>query len=70
MTDDLRLPPLLIGAREAARALSICQKTLWTLTKCGDIQCLRIGRRVLYDPAYLRAWIDSKKGGDDGQVTD
>lgn len=66
MTDRLQLPPLLIGAREAARALGICQKALWPLTKRRDVPCVRLGRRVLYDPADLRDWIQRQKeeGGD------
>jgi excisionase family DNA binding protein len=53
--------PLLIPAREAARLLSVSERTVWTLTKDGAIPCLRIGRRVLYDPGDLRAWIDRQK---------
>lgn len=52
---------LLLSVREAAKALSICQKTLWTLTQTGGIGCVRIGRRVLYDPRDLERWIDAQK---------
>ena len=57
---------LLLSAREAAEALSICGKTLWSHTAPrGTIPCLRIGARVLYDPHDLEAWIDAqKKGGE------
>jgi hypothetical protein len=51
------LPALLVGASEAARALSICEKTLWTHTQSGDIPHIRVGRRVLYDVEALRAWV-------------
>ena len=55
---------LLLAAREAAEALSVCEKTLWSLTQPrGDLPCVRIGRRVLYDVADIRKWIESKKGG-------
>lgn len=53
--------PLLLSAREAAKALSVCEKTLWTLTQRGDIPVVRIGRAVRYDPRDLRAWIESAK---------
>jgi excisionase family DNA binding protein len=53
--------PLLLSAREAAKALSVCEKTLWTLTQRGDIRVVRIGRAVRYDPRDLRAWIESAK---------
>ena len=55
---------LLLPAPEAAEALSVCDKTLWSVTEPrGDLPCVRIGRRVLYDPTDLRRWIDSQKGG-------
>lgn len=50
-------PKLLLSAREAAAALCVCPKTLWSLTVRGDLPCLRIGRRVLYSPAALNEWI-------------
>lgn len=53
---------LLLKPREAAEALAISQRTLWTLTKCGEIRCIRCGRAVRYDPIDLRAWIETKKG--------
>lgn len=56
-------PRLLLSAREAAGALAICEKTLWSHTEPrGTIPCIRIGSRVLYDPADLRRWIDQQKG--------
>lgn len=56
---------LLLSVIEAAAALSICQKTLYSNT-CprGTIPCVKIGTRVLYDPADLRAWIDAQKNGE------
>ncbi len=55
---------LLLPAREAAQALSVCEKTLWSITQPrGDLPCVRIGRRVLYDQRDLLAWIDKQKGG-------
>jgi len=58
------LPKLLLNAREAAKALSICPKTLWSMTAPrGDLPSVRIGRRVLYDPADLQRWIEAQKEG-------
>ena len=55
---------LLLPAPQAAAALSVCEKTLWTLTQPrGSIPCIHVGRRVLYDPRDLLAWIDQQKGG-------
>jgi len=68
MTDTSRTtgdrPRLLLPAREAAAALSICEKTLWSMTQPrGDLPCVRIGRRVLYDQRDLLKWIDAQKSG-------
>ncbi len=53
---------LLLSARDAARALSICQKTLWSNTyPRGSIPSVKIGARVLYDPDDLRRWINAQK---------
>ena len=46
---------LLLTSREAAKALSISERTLWTLTKAGLVQVVRIGRAVRYSLADLEA---------------
>lgn len=48
---------LLLDGRAAHRMLSIGQRKLWELTKCDAIPSKRIGRRVLYCPLELAAWI-------------
>ena len=53
--------PLLLSAPSAAKAMSIGQRKLWEITNCGDMPCVRIGRRVLYDPADLHAFIEKQK---------
>jgi excisionase family DNA binding protein len=60
-TEQTTIEPLLLTARQAAKVLNVCEKTLWTLTKNGDIPAVRIGRAVRYDPADLRAWIERAK---------
>jgi excisionase family DNA binding protein len=57
----------LLTAGEAAKALAVSPRTLWSLTQRGDIPCVRIGRSVRYDPADIRAWIDRQKSS--GQLT-
>ncbi len=57
-----RVARLLLTPREAAAALAVCEKTLWSLAKRGELPAVRIGRAVRYDVADLRAWIDSRKG--------
>ena len=64
MTEQAPSPSkLLLNARDAAKALSIGQRKLWELTNTKAIFCVRIGRRVLYDPRDLRAYIDERKEG-------
>lgn len=48
---------LLLTEREAAKALSVCPRTLWQLRTDGEIPCIRFGRAVRYDPSDLRAWV-------------
>ncbi len=52
-------PKLLLTAREAAKALAISEKTLWSLTTPrGPIPCVRVGERsIRYSVAALEKWI-------------
>jgi excisionase family DNA binding protein len=60
MLDNLQT--LLLTPPEAARALAISQRTLWGLTKAGEIRCVRInGWTVRYYPQDLKAWIEKQK---------
>lgn len=54
--------PQLLTPREAARTLAISERTLWTLTRRGDVQSVRFGRAVRYDAADLQALVDRAKG--------
>ncbi len=53
--------PLLLTPRDAAKALAICEKSLFNLTRRGELRPVRIGRAVRYDLADLRRWIDAAK---------
>lgn len=49
---------LLLTSDEAARKLSICPKSLWSLTAPrGPISCIRLGRSVRYSLDALRNFI-------------
>ena len=59
---DARVPgKLLLTARDAARALAVSDRKLWSLKASGEIPCVRVGRAVRYDPRDLVAWIDRQK---------
>jgi len=49
--------PLLLSAPQAAKSLGICQKSLWSLTKRGEIKACRIGARCLYSRTALEEFI-------------
>jgi excisionase family DNA binding protein len=51
---DLRL---LVTPREAAKLLSISERTLYAFTKSGIVPVVRIGRSVRYSLDDLREWI-------------
>ena len=52
---------ILLSPREAAAALSICERTLYGLTKRGELPVVRIGRAVRYSMDDIRAWIKKSK---------
>ena len=55
---------LLVTPKQAAKALAISPRTLWSLTKSGRVRHVRRGRSVRYDLADLRKTIEGmKKGG-------
>ena len=49
---------IVIGVREAARLLGVCEKTLWSLSvPRGSIPVVQIGRSVRYTIDDLQAWV-------------
>lgn len=64
---------LSLRPREAAMAIGISERTLWSLSAPrGPIPCIRIGhgkrRSVLYSVAGIQAWLsqqaDAQNGGE------
>ena len=55
------ITPILIGARQAAKALGVCERTIWTLQQDEGLPFVKIGRRVLFDPQDLKTWVERKK---------
>lgn len=59
---------LLLGLRDAAKMLSICERTLWGMTwPRGSIKSVRIGSRILYSVDGLRRWIDAQTAMAEGR---
>lgn len=48
---------LALRPREAAKALGICERTLYALTKRGEIPAVRSGRLVRYSVEDLKTWM-------------
>ncbi len=57
---------LALRPREAARALGISERTLFSLTRDGDVPHLRVGSAVLYPVDALRAWLAAQAGAREG----
>lgn len=56
--------PILVGMTEAARMIGVSARTLWSMANAGELPTVRIRRRVLFNVAALREWVDARtKGG-------
>ncbi|MCC6581444.1 MAG: helix-turn-helix domain-containing protein [Phycisphaeraceae bacterium] len=65
--DDIRdnrkastVPVLAMRAKDAAKALGVSERTLWTWTKAGTIPHLRRGGTILYPTAALTKWLNDQ----------
>lgn len=56
-TSGHNVTPLLVSPKQAARMLSVCERTLYSLEKAGEIAAVRRGRLVRYAVDELQAWI-------------
>lgn len=54
---NVKSPTLLWRPAEAAKALAVSERLLWSLTRAGRVPSVRIGRLVRYDPMALREWV-------------
>ena len=56
-SNDGDTPRLSLRPRDAAKALGIGERLLWSKTNAGEIPHLRIGKAVLYPVDALREWL-------------
>ena len=54
---------LALRPKEAAKALGIGERLLWSKTNCGEIPHVRIGRAVVYPVDLLRAYLAEQAKG-------
>ena len=52
-----RPAPLALRPREAAAALGISERKLWSLTQAGEVPHLKLDRVTLYPVAALEDWL-------------
>jgi excisionase family DNA binding protein len=57
------IPPLAVGITDAAAALNISHWTVRKFIRQGRLTAVRIGRRVLIQPAELERLIEHGKAG-------
>ena len=65
---DLKAPTprLALRSKDAARALGIGERLLWSKTNSGEIPHVRIGKAIIYPVHLLHDWLTEqarKKGG-------
>ncbi|MCE5279944.1 MAG: helix-turn-helix domain-containing protein [Planctomycetaceae bacterium] len=60
-----RFESMLWTARQVAVALGLSERTIWTLTKKGLLQCVRIPgvRIVRYAPEAVKDFVEQNRGG-------
>ena len=61
--------PILINTAAAAKMLSVSPRTLWNWTASGEIQCVRKGKVLRYDPEVLRQWVSAHSMSGPGKHT-
>jgi len=54
------LSPFALRPREAAKALGVSERTLWTWTRQRAIPHVRRGKTILYPVDMLRRWLDEQ----------
>ena len=60
MKNDIVLEPLTVNAKTAAKMLGVCERTLRTLTKMGELPVVKILGRVLYRPDDLIEFVQRR----------
>lgn len=56
------VPCLSLRPRDAALALGIGERLLWSMTNRGEVPHTRLGRTVVYPVAALEAWLSERAG--------
>jgi len=54
------IKPLSYRPKQAAEALGISERMLWSLTKNGVLPHVKTGKVTLYPVALLRSWLEAQ----------
>jgi len=54
------IEPLSYRLAEAAAAIGVSERTLWSWAKTGDVPCVRIGKCLLFPVRELQDWLSAK----------
>ena len=65
--NDLSVEPLTVSVKEAARMLGVCERTIRTLTKSGELPVIRIASRVLYSREDLIDFVRQRSNQKSGK---
>lgn len=66
LTDPVRPVTLALRPKEAARALGISDRLLWSLTNRKLIPHVRVGARIIYPLDVLSEWLAKQAAGKGG----
>ena len=58
--EEFMIEPLTVNVKTAATMLGVCEKTVRTLTKNGELPVVRILGRVLYRPGDLIEFVQQR----------
>ena len=53
-----RVPALALSVDDAAKALSLCGRSVEALVRSGELHHVRVGRRVLIPTKQIVQWLD------------
>ncbi len=66
MSAEPTVAPLALRPKEAAAALGISERKLWSVTadRTSGIPHIKLGKAVIYPVDGLRHWLSKQAGGD------
>ena len=59
-TNPTPIPILAMRPRQAAEAIGVSERTLWSWTQAGDVPFIKRGKATLYPVRELTAWLSAQ----------